>query len=147
MPLEISPSRCPAVYHPSLNLFARVTPATLNLYATSKESISLVGDAVEKWGLIPLEPDVTSVLITLVPALTQTLLESERSSSPFSMVENSSYQQNKNWLRKVESLNTTFSTLWPPTIGLSHVGIILAVARRVLSEDYNFSKSCPLRGS
>ena len=133
MPFGISLSRCLAVYHPSLNLFARATPATLNLYATSKESISLVGDAVEKRCLIPPKPDVPSVLITLNLLSTQTLRESERLSSPFSMVENSSYLQNKNWLRKVFKYY------------LLHA---VAPDYRIESlRDYPYSRSsCPLRG-
>ena len=77
------------------------TPATPNLYAASKEGISLVGDSVEKWGLIPPEPYVPSVLTPLAPASTQTLLGSEHSSSPLLTVENSSHLQNENWLREV----------------------------------------------
>ena len=122
---------------------------------------------VEKRGLIPPDPDVSLTLISLVekrclihmesivpPALNPLALATSRTllllGSPsvlLSMVEHSSHLQNENWLREVQSLNTTFFTLWLPTIGLSPFGIIPTVARRVLSEDYNSSESCPLRGS
>ena len=71
----------------------------------------LVGDSVEKWGLIPPEPDVPSVLTSLALVPIQTLLGSERLSSPLSMVDSSNHLQNENWLREVQSLNTTFFTL------------------------------------
>ena len=77
------------------------TPATPNFYAASKEGISLAENSVENWGLIPPGPDIPSVLTLLALAPTQTLLGSERSSSPLSIVESSSYLQNENKLREV----------------------------------------------
>ena len=78
-----------------------VTPAVSNFYAASKEGISLVGDSVEKRGLIPPEPDVPSVPTPLALVPIYTLLGSERSSSPLSMMESSSHLQNENKLREV----------------------------------------------
>ena len=127
--------------------FVGPTPAMPNLYAASKEGILLVGDSVEKWGLIPPEPDVPSVLTLPALAPTQTLLGSGRLSSPLSMVESGSYLQNENMLLKALSLNATFFTWLLPTTGSSPFGITHAVARHVLFEDYNSSESCPLRGS
>ena len=71
MPFGISLAQYQFVYRPLLwNAFVGATPATPNLYATSKEGISLVRDSVEKWGLIPPELDVPSVLTLLAPAPT-----------------------------------------------------------------------------